>query len=288
MSDQSTISRTEGHEESQDKFLRIKAFVSRFAPGTPRKEIRAVAYKEGFGPIPERMLADARAALWPEFKPKKAIEADNKYLTIKLAVDTVPCCPHCNSDESLVYIARNLDDKTVRRRRTCKQCNGTWYSVEQKTVSGTQCGKYFEQRRVRAMNLAEKECTLCRKILPAESFPKKDSVYYHSRCRECRNQQRSENQLKQNLREHGVSIEEYESLLSQQNGGCAICGLSNVKHSHGKNRVPLVFDHCHVTGKFRGMLCQRCNRALGLIGDNAELLEKSVAYLRSFQERGIR
>jgi len=42
----------------------------------------------------------------------------------------------------------------------------------------------------------------------------------------------------------------------------------------------LVYDHCHITGKFRGVLCSNCNRQIGALGDTVEALEKVLNYLR--------
>lgn len=51
--------------------------------------------------------------------------------------------------------------------------------------------------------------------------------------------------------------------------GCEICGRREI----------LVFDHDHAHGNFRGWLCNRCNRALGLAGDNVEVLLQMALYL---------
>jgi hypothetical protein len=71
---------------------------------------------------------------------------------------------------------------------------------------------------------------------------------------------------------YGITLEEYEKLLEKQGGGCALCGKA-------KKKKPLHVDHCHKTGKVRGLLCPPCNRAVGVLGDSKEALEKVVAYL---------
>lgn len=75
-----------------------------------------------------------------------------------------------------------------------------------------------------------------------------------------------------------MSSEEYVYLLSSQNGLCAICNQPELSIIRGK-LVSLAVDHCHTTGKIRGLLCTKCNRALGLFGDSIELLKKAIAYL---------
>lgn len=55
---------------------------------------------------------------------------------------------------------------------------------------------------------------------------------------------------------------------------CEICG-----DNFSKSRKCM--DHCHATGKFRGILCQKCNSMLGLSGDNSDILEKAILYLKN-------
>lgn len=65
---------------------------------------------------------------------------------------------------------------------------------------------------------------------------------------------------------------DYQGILNSQGGGCALCGEVET----GK-RMPV--DHNHDTGDVRGILCTSCNRGLGLMKDNAELLRKAAAYV---------
>ena len=74
------------------------------------------------------------------------------------------------------------------------------------------------------------------------------------------------------LRRYGLTVDQYDTLVGIQNGGCAVCG-----------RVPdyeLVPDHDHQTGAIRGLLCQGCNAGIGYLGDTIEALERALAYLK--------
>jgi len=73
----------------------------------------------------------------------------------------------------------------------------------------------------------------------------------------------------------GVSLEQYEEMLARQNGGCAICG------NPPKTRR-LDVDHDHRTGKIRGLLCHRCNRALPSWVTGAWLF-KALEYIASHE-----
>lgn len=77
-------------------------------------------------------------------------------------------------------------------------------------------------------------------------------------------------------RNYGMDFKQYEEMLFSQDGKCAICKAEPPKDQH---KTRLNIDHCHTTGKVRGLLCDCCNRALGLMRDNTELLGKAIQYL---------
>jgi len=84
---------------------------------------------------------------------------------------------------------------------------------------------------------------------------------------------------------YGITVEQYDDLLEKQNGRCAICRSNNSfgkNYVHKKNRSRFAVDHCHSTGRVRGLLCTRCNRALGLIGDDIESALRMVDYLKRY------
>ena len=68
---------------------------------------------------------------------------------------------------------------------------------------------------------------------------------------------------------------EYTAWLVAQDGGCGICGKSG----------QLVVDHEHASGRIRGLLCQNCNKGIGLLGDSLEGVRKAVNYLHRSEAR---
>lgn len=72
---------------------------------------------------------------------------------------------------------------------------------------------------------------------------------------------------------YGVTIEQYDEMLAQQNGLCAIC---NKTCGTGRN---LAVDHDHATGEVRGLLCAECNTGLGKFKDSLDLLTGAMSYL---------
>jgi hypothetical protein len=73
---------------------------------------------------------------------------------------------------------------------------------------------------------------------------------------------------------YGMSLEEYDALFKEQDGKCAICG-----EHQGSLSKRLGVDHCHETGKVRGLLCDKCNVSLGNFQDDVNLLGKAIEYL---------
>lgn len=76
------------------------------------------------------------------------------------------------------------------------------------------------------------------------------------------------------VKKYGITLVDYEEILAKQNGLCAIC--ERVEN----NGKAFCVDHDHENGKIRGLLCYKCNTAIGLLGDNIDLAERAVSYLR--------
>lgn len=74
------------------------------------------------------------------------------------------------------------------------------------------------------------------------------------------------------IRSYGISVEEHQYLLEKQGHVCCICGGQNKSKS-------LDIDHDHKTGKVRGLLCGKCNTAIGLLQDNPYIVLKAYDYL---------
>lgn len=87
--------------------------------------------------------------------------------------------------------------------------------------------------------------------------------------------------LENNLKKHGLTILEYNKLFQLQNGLCKICKKPEIrKNQFNKKPCRLNVDHDHKTGKIRGLLCNACNTALGLLRDNIANLNRAIRYLQ--------
>lgn len=186
-----------------------------------------------------------------------------------LFAERVKQCGGCN-----VYISRS-DFLIGNSRKAAPLCHA--------------CRIAERRKRRRALGLKqvtdivkgmELRCVACGHYFPDEGFYWDNKVSStlsslrrgrQSRCKKCADVVRIGFRVKQ----YGLTYEEYQKRLAAQNGVCEICGLTETQP--GK---PLSLDHDHKTGKFRGLICSACNKAMGLVKDNVLTLMAMVQYLK--------
>lgn len=133
-------------------------------------------------------------------------------------------------------------------------------------------------------NLKEKKCTNCNDMKELNKFyfrtnKKTKTKYYQSSCKSCQNFYDYKLDKNKKLKKaYGITLQEYNELLSKQNNRCAICNVNNNGKYRKKERAFAV-DHCHSTNKIRGLLCSDCNVGIGLLKDNVNFLESAIKYL---------
>ena len=134
--------------------------------------------------------------------------------------------------------------------KTCTQCN-----IAQPLDR-------FHKKRASADGHQEK-CKTCRS--------KNSKKHYHDNIDAIKAQRTPEIRRRWNIKyKYGITIEEYESMLADQDNKCCICKKTMDKP---------VIDHDHKTLKIRGILCSNCNVAIGLLEDNKTNLFNAIAYL---------
>ncbi len=143
------------------------------------------------------------------------------------------------------------------------------------------------------------ECSKCHLALPRNEF-RRDKVKsngLHSHCRICSRQTkeqtrghdqelararnkrwRDKHKYRRDINsKYGMSIRERQLLLIKQNHKCAICGIPEMEMM-----CRLSIDHCHKTGAVRGLLCKKCNLAIGNMMDNIGILQNAITYLENY------
>ena len=104
-------------------------------------------------------------------------------------------------------------------------------------------------------------CSACKKIR------------YKKFCKEQPDRLARYNRVSKLRKAYGIDIKGYNAILDAQGGVCAICKCECLSGRH------LAVDHDHETGDVRGLLCSRCNTAIGLLRDDETLFTKAIEYL---------
>lgn len=126
--------------------------------------------------------------------------------------------------------------------------------------------------------MIEKECSFCGETLSIDKFHKHPKGGgFQAQCKVCNQELSYRYKLK---KKYGIGISDYNDMLTMQASGCAICG--NPENIAGRR---LSVDHCHETGKVRGLLCNLCNIAIGNLHDDPDLLRRAIQYLEDEGER---
>lgn len=87
--------------------------------------------------------------------------------------------------------------------------------------------------------------------------------------------------------QYGITLAEYEQMLVDQDGMCAVCHGPEVVNRSGKI-ISLAVDHCHSTGKVRGLLCRACNSGIGHFADDIERIMSAIEYLKNNRASGAK
>lgn len=151
----------------------------------------------------------------------------------------------------------------------CKQCSHEYYK-----------NRYERKLKKMRVTSTHKQCRICEELKPHSEFASRDGKGRKTEtyCKECRKFYGHERAL----RKHGILIDDYIDMMKSQNGVCAIC---NKKEENGK-RLAVDHDHSCCAGPsscgqcIRGLICFKCNTALGMINDNVEILKSMIWYLQ--------
>ena len=131
-----------------------------------------------------------------------------------------------------------------------------------------------------------KTCKICNEAKPLTEFSHTDKrkKYLRSYCKPCNRELINSHNQKRKKEDpdyfrrrdarvkYGIEFEDYQRMYSEQEGKCSICSVEADR---------LNIDHCHTTGKVRGLLCWDCNVAIGKFKDNVALLQQAIHYLQS-------
>ncbi|MDX3056122.1 endonuclease VII domain-containing protein [Streptomyces sp. NE06-03E] len=143
----------------------------------------------------------------------------------------------------------------------CRECSAEYYRQRQEARGRSVRVKVPVPR-------GHKRCPRCGEVKPHDQWERNRSAYdgWSSYCRPCRAER---NRISYFQRKYGLSPVELDELIAAQQGVCCICLTAPAEH----------VDHCHETGRVRGVLCFSCNAALGQLKDRPDAVRRAAAYL---------
>lgn len=173
--------------------------------------------------------------------------------------------------------------------KECEFCQNNFNArIKSRKFCSTKCANQRQNHVVVDDN--KKTCFHCKQLKFLSEFNRsiERSSGYSSICRECQRKRRQDSPIDTRTRRgyhlknnYGISLEQYESMIAEQNEVCFICKQPEcyIDKRTGKPRA-LAVDYDHVTGYVRGLLCHKCNIAIGYFF-NQEILDNAKLYLEN-------
>lgn len=177
-------------------------------------------------------------------------------------------CTKCHQTKPYEEFTKNSGNRSGLHS-WCKKC------MTEKVLS-YRGGRVYKQL---AKTETEKQCRICEKMKPYSEYAGRDlrTKKKESYCSECKKFMGSERVLKK----YGLTVDSYMELFRNQNGICKICK----KPEKDGKRLSVDHDHSCCKGAYtcgkciRGLICFRCNTALGMVNDDPMILSAMITYL---------
>jgi len=176
------------------------------------------------------------------------------------------------------------------RLNTCKKCS---YENQKKRLKSPENIKKIEEKNKLTGN---KSCITCNEIKDFSFYHKNPSMKkgISNECKKCSHKRLQEARAKTDYKErfkvynrrsclksrYGIDDKDFDKMVKNQNNRCLICN-EEPKKEKAFQTWNLHVDHCHKTGKVRGLLCHLCNRGIGLFRERHDLLLKAFEYVKS-------
>jgi hypothetical protein len=161
-----------------------------------------------------------------------------------------------------------MDDEVKReqRRERNREANRRWRERNREKEQARNAAWYAENKAYHlTWRERNRERVNAHQRARRAADPEKARAYARARY---------ESHREQMTHKYGISVERYDAMLAVQDGKCALCGREG--NVGGKR---LAVDHCHDSGRVRGLLCNPCNTMLGHARDNVDLLAAAIQYI---------
>jgi hypothetical protein len=184
-------------------------------------------------------------------------------------------------------ISKHARSKSGARCKLCldKSRSKNWNNLGEITCSICKSPKSIDNFTEK--NTSSPQCKLCRSVR-AKEFREKNKINYLFLDKKRKSKKSYKDKAEINnrnnwlYRNYRITPDKFELMLKNQNNVCAICKNNETRINKKLNLIKnLSVDHCHKTGKVRGLLCNNCNTSLGRFKDSIELLESAINYLKN-------
>lgn len=173
----------------------------------------------------------------------------------------------------------------IRKSKLYKQCNlcrdKTNNNYSNKKIGILPKGKVLKEKRELALKKGNFICSKCNLEKPLEEFANNAASLKLSNCSgACKMCIKYAMKFSKIKSQYNLTKEQFLNMFEYQKGKCKICNIDMETFSFDNNKFnTLCIDHCHNTGKVRGFLCNNCNRALGLLKDDPNVLLSAYKYI---------
>ena len=149
-----------------------------------------------------------------------------------------------------------------------------FFHVRNTSPDGLRCDcKKCRKEKIPKRDRETKRCFYCDIIKPntTEYFYSQSKGGLRSQCIECHSKYQKEQKL---LSKYNLTLEQYNNKCEEQDFKCQICG----------KKKKLYVDHNHSTNEVRGLLCDLCNRGIGMLQEDPQILINAINYLKKYNE----
>lgn len=191
----------------------------------------------------------------------KSLSRDYRKINDLLILEGLRVCYQCNKIKEITYFGKDKDKRDGFVTK-CKECLGV--GVGRKRLRGSMYKTIDGEKYI--------VCVTCNETKSLEHYYTSKTVKsgYQHECKDCNKEFSRKRHM---IRNYNISEQELDYYLSACDNSCEICGDSF-------NDTRMNIDHNHLSGKFRGLLCGKCNMALGLMRDSLSNLESAANYIK--------
>lgn len=191
-------------------------------------------------------------------------------------------CIKCNISKNATQEFFKFRKDTNKLNNICRECVRKQERARYKAKHGENKVIKRQREAKELLKLGLIKCSKCGLELDKGLFSlqaNNPTTGRASACRECTEESRDRisSRLKDRCKRYGITPDSFYKMKEEQDSKCLICNSK-------EDDKGLHIDHCHSTGKVRGLLCKHCNTAIGSLREDINLFERAIKYLKDARD----